>query len=111
MKLLAPKPFSQFDSEEYFTYIKSLYADVRKKSAAKKQSDYKVTVRRKKDGTLSLVTKRNPLYVTPIELNSISLKTGIAENELFMAFKERNYIVAEHTEIETMQQNITDIPF
>lgn len=102
MKLLSPKSFLEFTAEEYHTYIKSLYKRREKTAARKEQRDLKVRVKRKKDGTLSVITKRAPKYITEGELEKISKETGTAQSELFITLRGRGFhIYRDHREAES----------
>lgn len=93
MKLLSPKPFNEFTPEEFHAYVKSLNKPKEYVSTKKEQKELKVRVKRKKDGSLSIVTKRSPPYVTDKEFEAISVESAIPKAELFLAFKERCFTI------------------
>ena len=73
--LLAPKRLAEFSPEEYREYIKGLYFKPEpKKGTPKKKSlrELKVRAKIKKKGGLSLVTKRDPKYITQDEFEKIA---------------------------------------
>jgi hypothetical protein len=112
VKLLSPKPFAEYDADEYHAYIKSLNKPKDLTSSRKEQHELKVRVKRKKDGTLSVVTKRNPLYVTEKEIEKISAETSIAQSELFIVLRDRGFSIhRDHREARRIAREISEIPF
>ncbi len=101
MKLLSPKPITEYTAEEYHTYVKSLNKPKEYVSTKKDQRELKVRVKRKKDGSLSIVTKRSPPYLTEKEYESIAIESGIRKNELFSALLERGFkVYSDHRSAE-----------
>jgi hypothetical protein len=112
VKLLSPKPFAEYDADEYHAYIKSLNKPKDLTSSRKEQHELKVRVKRKKDGTLSVVTKRNPLYVTEKEIEKVSSETNIAQSELFITLRDRGFSIhRDHREARRIAREISEIPF
>lgn len=91
MKLLSPKPLENFSQDEYYAYIKSLNRPRVVYSNKKEQKDLKVRVKRRINGSLSIVTKRSPLYITDKELEKISTEKEIPMSELYTVLKARGY--------------------
>jgi hypothetical protein len=97
-KLLSSKLFIEFTPEEYHEYIKGLFKErVRKETKKKKgaRKILKVTAKKKKDGSLSLRTRRNPPYLTEGEFDLLSREHGIKKNELFLLLKEKRFILTK----------------
>jgi hypothetical protein len=101
LKLLSPKPFSEYSPDEYHGYIRSLNRPRVFTSSKKDQRDLKVRVTRLKKGTLSIVTKRSPLYVTEKEIEKISEKSEIPQSEIYIALMARGFkIYPDHRTAE-----------
>lgn len=112
MRLLSPKPFLLFEAQEYHSYIRSLNKPKELTSARKEQKDLKVRVKRKKDGTLSIVTKRNPIYVTQKEIEKISEETKIPQSELFLELRQRGFAVhPDHRTAREIEKTLAEFPF
>lgn len=110
--MLAPKSFAEFGIEEYHQYIQSLNKPKEVTSNRKAQKDFKVRVKRKKDGTISIATKRNPPYVTEAELKKISEETDIPQNDLWLRVTELKYLITpSHRDAEKIKKNLENIPF
>lgn len=111
--LLAPKRLQEFSPDEYKTYIEGLYFKPEpKRSVPKKKAlkDFKVRAKIKKKGGLSLVTKRNPKYITQEEFSAILTKLSLKQDELFLWLKETGFLIATHEEAERIAKQIKDIP-
>jgi hypothetical protein len=93
VKLLSPKSFDAFTAEEFHAYIKSLNKPKEYVSTKKDQRELKVRVKRKKDGSLSIVTKRSPPYVTEKELQELSKDSTVPINELYIALIDRTFSI------------------
>jgi hypothetical protein len=91
LKLLSPRRLNEFTAEEFHSYIKSLNKPKEYVSTKKDQRELKVRVKRKKDGTLSIVTKRSPPYVTEKEFDLIAIESGVPKNELYSTLRERGF--------------------
>jgi tRNA G26 N,N-dimethylase Trm1 len=112
MKLLSPKVFAEYTPEEYHSYIKSLHKVREYVSTKKEQKDLKVRAKRKKDGTLSIVTKRSPPYVTEKEIEKISAESSIPQSELFLVLRERGFFVTgTHRDAARISGEIAEFPF
>jgi hypothetical protein len=81
MKLLSPRPFAEFNPEEYKIHVRSLYyRPVKKVRVAKKPATYSCRVTPK--GSLSITVRRKPKFLTHAEVAEIETKTGRPANEI-----------------------------
>lgn len=107
--LLSGKPLVEFTPEEYHLYIRSLYRKKEVKKVEKRLRDYVITVKRTKKGKLSVITKRDPKYITEEEFKSFS--TLAPENELFIFLRGKGILLMSHDEAEGIKKNKADIPW
>lgn len=110
LRHLLTKPMNQFTPEEYKVLVKSLLKE-RKKKRVKRgpKKRLKVRVKLKKDGSLSIVTKRKPAYVTREEYAGICLLKP--ENEAFLTLKEKGIQIMEHEEHDGIVKALEELPW
>lgn len=77
--LLSKKPLSEFTPEEYKSYVRSLYhkAEPKRKASVKKAPKPAVTWRLNAKGTLIVMIKRDPKWISREELEKISAESAI----------------------------------
>ena len=113
--LIAPKPIAEFEPEEYHSFISGMYELRHKGKAVAPKPAEGLTLIRTKSGVLSVrrtKAKRPFPYVLRSELTALAKEGGFSETEVWNAFRERKFLIAE-TEAEAMEhfKELGDIPW
>lgn len=114
--LISPKSFSEYSPEEYQQYVMSMYA-LRVKGTKPKKPTYAegLAVSRTKKGSLSIrlsKAKRAFAYVLRSELDALAKGNGFLASEVWNAFKEKKFIIAEtRMDAERIYAEVKNIPF
>jgi hypothetical protein len=94
--LLSEKPIEEYSPESFCAHVRSLHLKKAPKAPKlKKQSEFKASLRIKKNGTLSVVTKRDPRYITELELAAFLAKNTISSEKLRLSLNEIGVEVRE----------------
>lgn len=102
-------PIHQYSPSDYFLHIKSLYAEVREKELKQKKVTKEFSLGKTKKGLPLLRVRRNPKYLTYVELEELSLES-IFSTEILKAhaLKKKIKVVTTkedlHDETKTMVQ-------
>jgi hypothetical protein len=106
--LLAPKELEAYSPEEFRAYVRGLhFRRTPKKAAPKKKRlrDFAVRAKIKKNGTLSLTTKRDPRYVTEEEMTALAATVSLPLNALYIALKQLGVRIMTHESAERMKES------
>lgn len=112
--LLSPKSLEEYSPDEFREYVRSLYAERKKKVAAGKAPSKTpgLTLRQSKTGTWILTSRRPEKYVLRSEIDYLSAEKKIPLNELWLLFREKGYaIYASQEEYEDIKKFKEDIPW
>lgn len=113
--LIAPKPFAEFEPEEYHGYVSNMYELRIKKGSAKPTSGVPgLNILRTKKGALSLrrTKARTFEYVTMSEVKKLADYAKASQADVWNLFKAKKYIMAkDRMEAEKIYAEIKDIPW
>lgn len=112
--LIAHKHIAEFGADEFHAYVTAMYA-LRIKGRAKAPNPAPgLFITRTKTGKVGI--RRTKLrafdYITNTEMADVAKQSGITQAELFVAFKERNFIVAkDRLEAEHIHTKLQELPW
>lgn len=94
--LIAPKPVSEFQPDEYHRYVSDMYA-LRVKRGGKVPAVPGLSVSRTKAGALSVRRGKARAfdYVTMPEIALLAKAAGTGQADIWNAFKKREFIIAK----------------
>lgn len=95
LPLIAHKPLSAFDAEEYIAYVRSMYHLDRKIKASPAPG---LSLGRSAAGALSVRRNKKQRafdYVTMAEIAALAKAKGVNQSDVWNVFKAREFIIAK----------------
>lgn len=113
--LIAPKPFADFEAEEFHAYVMAMHkAPVTKAGARPPPIAKGLAIGRTKRGALTIKrSKSRPFaYVTNLEIAALAAKAACSQAQLWQIFKAKKFIIAkDRLEAEHIYGALKEIPF
>lgn len=103
--LLSGQSLYDYSPEAFKRHVRSLKKERRKKKS-RTEKVFKITIRKLKDGRISIRSKRSPLYILESEVTALEEK--IPPNELFIALKDITR-VKTHAEAQRIRREMNEI--
>lgn len=114
LPLIAPKPFREFQPQEYYEYVQAMYG-LKIKGRAKSASPVPgLTVARTKSGALSVRRSKSRAfeYVTMAEIAALAKAAKTSQADLWNLFKKKEYLITkDRMEAERLYGEIKELPW